>query len=535
MRSASQRWIKAERSWDCQAKHASRGIMSTRLALRLVRHLQYANMAAWSERSTDTLQRVWSHLQEVAKGASQKLEGGARAQQEPKAEPHARTPKPGQPVEAQQESDAPPWNLEDWTASTFPAPFSTLGPQVADKRNSWSPEPNPGSEQHANQHVNAKEHEPSAQDHEPSLPNAAKPPTPSQSAKPDLTPAVRYTLWQSYIASTKAWEQQLAVMSLLRSQYPAMARWPKQQAVLPQPLASEGPLVPALPKGSINFSLFDAEPSDVPFPKIVKRVDDSTRLASQLGRAQSNFKCQEISVLDNSNGHLDNLSDRLGYTFKNPQLVQSLAFVVVPRSICHQTSIKGNEGLSKIGQQILVKVLIIEMLGRYQDLIDPEDHAKWAVHLGLPGYAVWPGRSDNQGLTQLEISGLTTALFGALLLDGDVEAVHQVLLNILDWPEPADRKKFRVHLDLFDIVPRARRPVAAAAGDAGTTSNAPGPGPAATPADPSLPIEQKSVLPKDDSSTVSDEAKWHKKAPRSAPQRRQQPPRSASQRSHREC
>ncbi|KAK9795862.1 hypothetical protein WJX73_008939 [Symbiochloris irregularis] len=86
-------------------------------------------------------------------------------------------------------------------------------------------------------------------------------------------------------------------------------------------------------------------------------IDQSTPLGRQLARAHANFMCRDIQVLDNASGRLDDLFTRLGYTFQNPLLVQSLAFVVVPkrfrvRADRQHVSIQGNEILSHIGQPV---------------------------------------------------------------------------------------------------------------------------------------------------------------------------------------
>ncbi|KAK9795849.1 hypothetical protein WJX73_004340 [Symbiochloris irregularis] len=100
---------------------------------------------------------------------------------------------------------------------------------------------------------------------------------------------------------------------------------------------------------------------------------------------------------------------------------------------------------------------------RFQDLLDTEDHAtyvvlpprllRWSLHLGLPGYAVFPTQGHDEGMQQPEMCSLMAALIGTVFLDGGDQAVHRVLSTILDWPEGF--KKFKCDTDLFDIHPAA--------------------------------------------------------------------------------
>ncbi|KAK9808386.1 hypothetical protein WJX73_009605 [Symbiochloris irregularis] len=157
-------------------------------------------------------------------------------------------------------------------------------------------------------------------------------------------------------------------------------------------------------------------------------------LKMQLTWARSNLACKELPVLDNRHGYLDDLFDRIGYRFRYPELLQALAFVVVPEEDRIMADHHDNHCLVTLGHDCLVKALTQEMKRRYWQLENPDQHASyvalpprmfsWSIRLGLPGYAVSASsnRIHNQALSQLEICSLTEALFGAILLDGGPEA-----------------------------------------------------------------------------------------------------------------
>ncbi|KAK9808361.1 hypothetical protein WJX73_006574 [Symbiochloris irregularis] len=153
-------------------------------------------------------------------------------------------------------------------------------------------------------------------------------------------------------------------------------------------------------------------------------------------------------VLDNVDGHLDDLFSRIGYAFNHPELLQALAFIVISEKYRpHADNLHHNHGLVDLGHRILVTILTQEMARCYWQLENPDQHAsyvalpprlfRWSIQLGLPGYAASPS-----GLTQPQVADLTKALFGAIFLDGGQAAVRQALSHILDMPEPNQRKPF---------------------------------------------------------------------------------------------
>ncbi|KAK9809679.1 hypothetical protein WJX73_004423 [Symbiochloris irregularis] len=203
----------------------------------------------------------------------------------------------------------------------------------------------------------------------------------------------------------------------------------------------------------------------LPRPSLVPELSlltDGSPMSRQLAKAGENWRVlSDARVPFLSDQTLRDLSNRIGYTFKNPLLVQSLAFVVMPEADELGIPLCGNEDLVPRGHQALVHALTPLLREHFawtkasdtpatpgaiaECVALPPRLWKFSWQLGLPRMAIY-----KSPLTQEQIGKLFTALLSAAYLDGSQEAVDGIVYHILDWP---NRKLSFKCEDLFDLKP----------------------------------------------------------------------------------
>lgn len=152
------------------------------------------------------------------------------------------------------------------------------------------------------------------------------------------------------------------------------------------------------------------------------------------------------------------LEARLGYVFKNPQLLETALCHSSYINECHD-GVSCNERLEFLGDavvnlvvaRILMTFMPTEREGQLSAvrsvLVSEKGLAEVAVKLGLPQMLVLGKGEDRDGGREKDslLSDAMEAVFGAVFLDSDYETVQQVIQTILARPLQAamDNKNSR--------------------------------------------------------------------------------------------
>lgn len=141
-------------------------------------------------------------------------------------------------------------------------------------------------------------------------------------------------------------------------------------------------------------------------------------------------------------GNYDELQIRLGYSFRNPEL---LLLALTHPSIAHERGapLQTNQRLEFLGDAVLQLVLTRELYERFPDvgegpltkarakLVNRRTLAEHARKLGLGQYLIVSRGEDQQGGRERgsALADAFEALLGAIFLDGDFMVAREVILR----------------------------------------------------------------------------------------------------------